>query len=276
MRVLPLPVVPELRDGSILALGDEDGVEAKAFASPQLVGDSPFEDARAPVLGPLRRDRHQLAHVAGPAAVALDALELLERALRLATRCPTGRPHAGAAAEALDLDARVLAEHPAVRREAVPELGLRPRVLEVGLTTLRRVLLGIEQLERPAVECVTELSKLVLVLRSEDRADQVSHRTPSTGSRRISSAVTDSGCACSTRTSSATRRRSRASSTSNARTSTPRDSSGPRSTDGLSFARSSTSRRSSPGRMRSRIRRATIRSGQRLTSTRTVVSTAPA
>src|SRR5262249_5301813 len=146
-------------------------VEAEAFAAPQLLADPAFEDARAPVLGSLRRDPHQLADVARPAAVALDAVELLERPLRFAACRPPGRPHARAAAEAHDLHARVLAEHPALRLELMPELGLRPGVREIGLAALRRVLLGVEQLERPAVQGVTELSKLVLVLRGEDRAD---------------------------------------------------------------------------------------------------------
>ena len=132
--------------------------------------------------------------------------------------------HARAAAEPLDLDPGVLAEHPAIAaRASRPNSAFAARILDVRRAALGRIVLRVEELERPAVERVIQLAELVLVRRGEYRPDQFAHRTPSTGSRRISSAVTASGCVFSTCTSSATRRRSRASSTSNARTATPRD-----------------------------------------------------
>src|SRR5438034_138983 len=163
----------------------------------------------------------------------LSALKMLIEVTKALSRLAA---HARAAAEPGDLDPGILAQHPAIGRERASELGFGPRVLEVCGAALGRVVARVEQLERPAVEGMAELAQLVLVRRGENGLDQLAHRTPSTGSRRISSAVTASGCVFSTRTSSTTRRRSRASSTSKARTATPRVSSDSSRTDGLSLA----------------------------------------
>jgi hypothetical protein len=76
-----------------------------------------------------------------------------------------GRP---GPAEALDLDAGVLAEHPAGRiRDRAAEPRLRQRVVVVRLARLGRVLVGFEELDLPAGERVPQLPKLVLVPRGE-------------------------------------------------------------------------------------------------------------
>src|SRR5439155_22352415 len=143
---------------------NEHGVEAEAFRAARLLGDPAFEGSRAAVFDSLGRDRHELADVARPAALAFDSFELLERTLRLAPGRPAGRTHSWAAAEAFDLDARVLAEHPPVGLALAPELGLRKGVLVVRLAGLGRIVAGAEQLELPA-ERMPQLAQLVLVRR---------------------------------------------------------------------------------------------------------------
>jgi hypothetical protein len=54
------------------------------------------------------------------------------------------------ASEPVDLEAGVLAQDPRGRLERVAELSLGPRVLEVRLTRLRRILRGLERLDLPA------------------------------------------------------------------------------------------------------------------------------
>src|SRR3954447_8214192 len=53
VRVLPLPVVAQLGNGSLFSLRDEDGVEAEAFAAAPCVRNPAFEHSRAAVLGAL-------------------------------------------------------------------------------------------------------------------------------------------------------------------------------------------------------------------------------
>src|SRR5436190_8400877 len=72
VRVLGLPLVAELRDGSLLPRWDEDRVVAEAFVTSWLFGDPAFEDAGAAQLLAGRRHRDQLADVAGVAPFALD------------------------------------------------------------------------------------------------------------------------------------------------------------------------------------------------------------
>src|SRR5207249_3438878 len=72
VRVLGLPLVAELRDGSLLPRWDEDRVVAEAFVTSWLFGDPAFEDACAAQLLAGRRHRDQLADVAGVAPFALD------------------------------------------------------------------------------------------------------------------------------------------------------------------------------------------------------------
>src|SRR6478735_1600023 len=131
VRVVPLPLVAELRDRSVLAVRNEDRVEAEAFRSADRVCDPASERARSPMLGAVGCDGYELAYVARAAAVALDAFELLEGALRLPPCRPPGGHDSRSAFEPVDLDARVFAEHPAVAGARAPELRFRARVLVV-------------------------------------------------------------------------------------------------------------------------------------------------
>src|SRR5438128_530017 len=64
MRVLLLPLVAELRDRELLAVGHEDRVVAEALAAARLAGDPALEDPGAADLLPVRRDRDELRDVA--------------------------------------------------------------------------------------------------------------------------------------------------------------------------------------------------------------------
>jgi hypothetical protein len=76
MGVAQLPVVAELRHGSLLARGDEDRVVAEAFRAARRLGDAAFQDAGAAELAAVRRDQDELADVARRAI--LDAFELAQ------------------------------------------------------------------------------------------------------------------------------------------------------------------------------------------------------
>ena len=60
MRVLVLPRVAELRDGLLLAVGNEDRVVTEAFAAARLRSDAAFEDPRAAYLSAVGRDPDRL------------------------------------------------------------------------------------------------------------------------------------------------------------------------------------------------------------------------
>jgi hypothetical protein len=79
MGVLGLPVVAELCHRLLLALRDEDRVEAETAGSPRLADDAAFEDARAAELGAGRRDGDQLTDVTRAPSLALDTLELTQQ-----------------------------------------------------------------------------------------------------------------------------------------------------------------------------------------------------
>src|SRR3954454_13849059 len=53
VRVLPLPIVAEVGNGSVFSPRHEDGVEAEAFAAALCACNPPFEHTRAAVLGAL-------------------------------------------------------------------------------------------------------------------------------------------------------------------------------------------------------------------------------
>src|SRR6476469_5541916 len=112
MRVHRLPVVAQLADGRLLAVGDEDRVVAEAAGATRLGRDAPFDDATPSEDLAAGRDRHELRDVAR--APVIDAGELVEelfdrgRALGGVARGADARPPV----EGGDLDARVLADRP--------------------------------------------------------------------------------------------------------------------------------------------------------------------
>jgi hypothetical protein len=70
MGILRLPLVAELRDGSLLACGDEDRVVAEALVAARLAGDPAYQDAGAAQLLAGRRECDPLPDVPGAAAYA--------------------------------------------------------------------------------------------------------------------------------------------------------------------------------------------------------------
>src|SRR6266545_3825829 len=160
------PVVAQFGNGVFFAFGDEDRVEAEAFAATRLVGDPALEDPGAAHLVARGRDRDQLADVARLPARRLVCRERRQRAPDVVSAGPARRDEAGGPAEALDLDARILAEDPVARgRDGPSESRLRTSVLVVGPALLRGVVLRVEQLELPAPKGALELPQLVAVRR---------------------------------------------------------------------------------------------------------------
>src|SRR3954462_11017183 len=163
VRVLGLPVVAELRDSLLLACGDEDRVEAEPRAATRFLGDPALEDAGATHLLALRREGDQLADVACAAAVSFDALELCKQPLdRLASAEARGEDPRGAS-EAVDLDSRILADHPLITGELAAVKRLPQGIFVVGRPIFRRVGVGVEQAQVTALEHPGELPELVLV-----------------------------------------------------------------------------------------------------------------
>jgi hypothetical protein len=162
-----LPRVAELGHGALLAVRDEDRVETEASGAVRLLGDAALERAGAAVLAAVGSDRGELADVAG-AAIPF-AGERFEDPLDVPTLGPTGGFDAGPAAERLDLESGVLAEHPRIRRaDLAAEQRLAAGVLEERAARLGRIVVGVEELDRPAGESVLELAPLVLVARAQD------------------------------------------------------------------------------------------------------------
>jgi len=102
VRVLGLPQIPQLGDGLLLASGDEDRVEAESLRAPWRSGDAALQDPDAAELLSGRRQRDQLADVAGPPPLALDALELGEQALDVFAGSESRRLDARPTREAFD------------------------------------------------------------------------------------------------------------------------------------------------------------------------------
>src|SRR5438874_423686 len=146
MGMLRFPLVAELCDRAILAVGDEDRVEAEAFRPARLVGDPSGQRAGTAELVALRRQRDELADGARAASVALDPLELAQQPTHLLTGCAARRLHARTAAEPCELDAGVLAEHPGIRgSDPATEHRLDARVVVVRLALLSGKLAGLEE-----------------------------------------------------------------------------------------------------------------------------------
>ena len=167
--MLGLPHVAELRDGAVLAVGNEHRLEAEALDAARRVGDPALEDPRPARLAPVRCERDELRDVAGPpVARTVEVSEQLgdrRRALRGVPR----RVDSGAAVERPHLDPRVLADRPALAIAGVaPEERLRAGVLVVRLPCLGGPLVGVERVDRPARQQPLELARLVRVARGED------------------------------------------------------------------------------------------------------------
>src|SRR4051794_18177058 len=183
MRVLRLPLVAELADRPPLALRDEDRVEAEATAARRRLGDPPGECPGASDLLPVRRQGHELRHVARAAPVALDAAQLPQRPPHLVTRGAARGVDARPASEPLDLQTGILAENPGVGRRVRPaEASLQERVVVVGLTVLGRVVVRGERLDRPALEQPFELACLARIGRGQYRSQTSLQRTSTTSS----------------------------------------------------------------------------------------------
>jgi hypothetical protein len=150
VRVGGLPVIAELGNRPVLAVRDEDRIEAEAARPAGLVDDPALEEAGAPHLPAVRRDRDELAHVAGAPGVPLQPFELGEQSLDVLAACEPGRLDPRPAVEPGDLEAGVLAEDPAGRVERVSVLGLGAGVLVVRRARLRRIAVGLERLDLPA------------------------------------------------------------------------------------------------------------------------------
>src|SRR5439155_24622384 len=143
-----------------------------------------------------------------PSAAVLAPFELAEelRDRRPAFRRVARGQDARAAAEAVHFEPRVLRQHPGVG-VVVAESRLRGRVLVVRRACLRRIVVTVERLDRPAGEQRLELPRLVRVAGTEDGAQSV-HRTSSTPSISATSATTAGDEPAASSTSTPTERRS--------------------------------------------------------------------
>jgi hypothetical protein len=103
VRVLRLPPVAELGDGPVVAVRQEDRIEAEALRAARLFGDAPLEDSGAAELFAGRREGNQLADVAGSAPLVFNPLELPQKPLDVLAAGEARRLHARRAAETVDL-----------------------------------------------------------------------------------------------------------------------------------------------------------------------------
>src|SRR5438105_2703316 len=260
--MLCLPVVAELRDCLVLPLGDEDRVEAEAGRAAGRCGDTALQGSGPPQRRSVGAERYELADVAGAPGVALHPVELAQHPNDLdAPRAARGM-YAGPAAQAGDLDARVLAQRPVLRIHVSPaELRLRVRVLVVRGSRLGRVFVHRERLDLPAREQARQLARFVGVARGEccSQSVQRTSATFGTSATRPTSigAPTPRGSA----RSNSRRRRSPSWLTTIDSMRAPVRSSSSITSPGGCPAGSSTSSRPSSGRNRRRMRYAMIRSG---------------
>ena len=106
MRVLDLPVAPQLCDRGRLALGDEDRVVAEATRPARLLGDATLERPCATKFLERRRETDELADVARATRFRAEPAQLAEELLDvvLARARPARRAQPGRAAERLDLE----------------------------------------------------------------------------------------------------------------------------------------------------------------------------
>src|SRR5947209_1570860 len=125
--VARLPVVAELGDGLLLAARDEHRIEPESFGPSRLVGDATVDGSGAAKLAAVGRKRDELADVTR--AAPLVVTERVQHPADLVACGAASRAHAGAAVEPVDLDPRVLSEHPRVGgSDLAPEPRLRSRV----------------------------------------------------------------------------------------------------------------------------------------------------
>jgi hypothetical protein len=164
-----LPLVAELCHRPVFAVRSEDRVEAEAARAARLVDDRALEDAGAAQVTAVRRDRDELADVAGAPGVPLQALELREEPLDVLAACEPRRLDPGSAVKAGDLEPRVLAEDPVRRLERVSVRRLGAGVLVVGRAGLRRIVVRVERLDLPARQCGAQFAEFARVLRRESR-----------------------------------------------------------------------------------------------------------
>src|SRR5207248_3073005 len=76
MRVARLPLVPELCDGSLLAVRDEDRVVAESLGPARLLGDPALEHTRSAHFLAVRAEQDELADVSRPPV--LDTLQIVD------------------------------------------------------------------------------------------------------------------------------------------------------------------------------------------------------
>src|SRR5436305_6519901 len=178
MRVARLPLVPELGDGSLLAVRDEDRVVAESLGPARLLGDPALEHTRSAHFLAVRAEQDELADVSRPPV--LDTLQIVDEprdrahALILAV---AGRANAGSAAEGFHLDPGVLTKRPRAGGKRVGRFGTR--IVVVAVASLFVIVIRIQRLELPGQER-RELPELVRVPRGEDQSLQRTSRTPST------------------------------------------------------------------------------------------------
>src|SRR5512142_213489 len=112
MRMPGLPFIAELGDGSRLSHGDEHRIETEPLGPAPTVRDPPLERAGTTLLASFGRQRDKLADIASSASLTRDPDELPQKPVDRVVPARAGRPNPGPAPEAVDLEARVLAEHP--------------------------------------------------------------------------------------------------------------------------------------------------------------------
>src|ERR671937_2634370 len=128
-----LPLVAELGDGAVLAIRDEDWIEAEAGRAGRCGRNAARERSGSAQRPPVRPERHELAHVARSPGLALHPVELAQHPADLVAGRAARGMDAGPSAETHDLDARILAQLPHVGGHMrAAELRLRIRVLVVG------------------------------------------------------------------------------------------------------------------------------------------------
>src|SRR2546421_2217203 len=193
MGVARLPCIAKLRNRLLLAVGNEDRVEAEALASAGRVRDPAGERPRSANLVTARRESDELADVARPASVAADSFELAHQPADLVARSAPRGMHSGRTVQPGDLEAGVFTDHPAIARADAPtELSFRARVVVIRRAVLRGKVLGVERFDHPAGKEPLELARLVRVARAKRRLHS-DHRPSETLGTSASRATTCGG-----------------------------------------------------------------------------------
>ena len=182
--MLGLPRVAELGHGLLLPVRDEHRVEAEARRAARLLGDLPCERPGRTQLAADRSQRDELADVAGAAIVL--AGQRLEDPLHMPALGPARGLDTGRTAERVHLEPGVLAEEQrAGRTDLTPMQRLAARVLEERVPRLRRIVVGVEEIDGEAGQRRLELAPLVLVVRAENERRQRAASMPRTCSSPI-------------------------------------------------------------------------------------------